>query len=82
MLKKQVVEIQLSQQRLFHLTMCPCVNGNVNSGQSQAQSEKTAGGHVCTQISMCCVFHYKYTTRNKSNSVNSTVIKRHHKTYT
>lgn len=30
-LKQQGVEIQLSQQRLFHLTVCPCVNGNVNS---------------------------------------------------
>lgn len=29
--KQQEVEIQLSQQRLFHLTLCPCVIGNVNS---------------------------------------------------
>lgn len=61
MLKQQGVEIQLSQQRLFHLTVCPCVNGNVNSAlclKGRDGLEKTARGHVYT-ASIGRVHEYK-----------------------
>lgn len=78
--KKQEVEIQLSQQRLFHLTVCPCVNGKVNSGQAQKHRLKkkkkkkklAATSTPRSPYAMCSII--RVARERNANSVNSAVI--------